>query len=185
MHRVVEFFQKVDLRQFLIWCECLLCALLILYIFRKIFRSKKIVVNNGKNGTISISGNALSDAILTIAKQSGFHGKIKLKIKCRRKKLVVNMRVHASAQHNISNISGIIHHRLNEILLKSVGLDVENEVNVTIASLKKVLMFFQAFYLKAKIRRRCVMLTKQVVILVLLLQQTANLRQVVRKQLRT
>ena len=43
------------------------------------------------------------------------------------------MRVHASAQHNISNISGIIHHRLNEILLKSVGLDVENEVNVTIA----------------------------------------------------
>ena len=133
MHRVVEFFQKVDLRQFLIWCECLLCALLILYIFRKIFRSKKIVVNNGKNGTISISGNALSDAILTIAKQSGLHGKIKLKIKCRRKKLIVNMRVHASAQHNISNISGIIHHRLNEKLLKSVGLDVENEVNVTIA----------------------------------------------------
>ena len=133
MHRVVEFFQKVDLQQFLIWCECLLCALLVLYIFRKIFRSKKIVVNNGRNGTISISGNALSDAILTIAKQSGLHGKIKLKIKCRRKKLIVNMRVHASAQHNISNISGIIHHRLNEILLKSVGLDVENEVNVTIA----------------------------------------------------
>lgn len=133
MHRIVEFFQKVDLRQFLIWCECLLCAFLILYVLRKIFRSKKIVVNNGKNGTISISGNALNDAILTIAKQCGLHGKIKLKVKCRRKKLIVNMRVHASAQYNISNISGIIHHKLNEILLKSVGLDVENEVNVTIA----------------------------------------------------
>ena len=147
MHRVVEFFQKIDLRQFLIWCECLLCALLILYIFHKIFRSKKIVVNNGKNGTISISGNALNDAILTIAKQSGLHGKIKLKIKCRRKKLIVNMRVHASAQHNISNISGIIHHRLNEILLKSVGLDVENEVNVTIAgfSFEKSAEVFSSF----------------------------------------
>ena len=133
MHRIVEFFQKVDLRQFLIWCECLLCAFLILYVLRKIFRSKKIVVNNGKNGTISISGNALNDAILTIAKQCGLHGKIKLKVKCRRKKLIVNMRVHASANYNISNISGIIHHKLNEILLKSVGLDVENEVNVTIS----------------------------------------------------
>ena len=114
------------------YCIGIVFFLLLIVIFRIIFRKCRIIISDSKLGKIRMSNHALRTVVYGVCKESEWILDPKIKLRVKRGKVVVDVSVKLGVYKNISTVTSDLQVKLGEVLISSFGLNVDR-INVIVS----------------------------------------------------